>query len=273
MITLKKLFIFVLLLFLSVPSIVFPKLPKRQLEFNIVPLCFNPLGISMETQLKRNFSLFNSDNFLFKDNYLSFSLVNSTTPVQTKNGISVVFKPALFFDLEFRYQHILGWKELSFNSLDSNISKEIIKNKRANDKQNGSGHLFFIKPSLYLAMGKIFFINSFTYYYTEMNHSNIFYNSYFDHLQTNGFNWNLDSMLLYKIKNYLIGLNSSTTYVKENSYQKTNFTFMLLAKNIGLASKNDTLIIRIGIWIKDQFRKDEYEGIYGLMYYSFSYDL
>ncbi len=248
-------------------------LPKWQLKFDI-PIQFNPIGISFETTLKRNFRLYNSNQKIFKNNKLSVGLINKTTPVETQGGAILEFKPADFFDIDFQYAYLWIWRSLRFNSLGESTDSKILKEKRLNDYLNETGVYFHIRPKIFLAYNNIYLINIFTYYYMDVeNGDNIFYNNMYSHLQKSGFNWKLDSNLLYKFDKNYIGLNSATTYASDSDYQRTNITIMYMAENIDLMSKNDILIIRFGKWLNDRFRKKDYLSIYGLIYYSVTFDL
>lgn len=245
---------------------------KWQLNSSLVSRV-NALGLSWSTSVMRKFQLFKSENPLFKSNYLGLGYQFAISPVQINNGPFLRLAPALFFNIDFSYNYVFGWRELAYSSIYEDISESKVNDDKAAIGETATGHRVNIKPNIFLKFGNIVLINRFDAYYMNMGHSDIYYNPYYDHVQKDGWNWENDTMLLYFVNpELLIGIDTTTTYVKVNGYQKTNLSFMLLLNNLKLIDKNESLMFRIGFWVKDKFRKDEYAGLYFVGLYNWAYN-
>ncbi len=256
-----------------------PKFSKKEkkwfLSFElpvIIDIPFEPSGVNLDIDLGRKFSLYDSNNAIFRDNYLSIGIKTRLNPAHAGIGPVITFSPALFFTLEIMYLYAYEWLGVSFDKFGRSRHSSEISDKMWNTPVRHSFHLFSISPTLALKIWKIVFLNMADFIFISSAEEDIFYNQYHGVLQDDELVINNTTVIGFLITNNVItGISSTIKYTKGNDNVRSEIALALLIDNINFISNHDTFIFMIGACIKDDYLIKEYSGAYFMLYYKVNF--
>lgn len=274
----KFVFLIYLLLFIIIPNISLAtdieRIKPKKYNFILkVPLQFNSVGLKIESDINRKIKMFDSDNLLLNSNYMQIGYRTYLTPTEFANGPILKISPALIFDVEMFYGYILGWQELVYDSLNSPISFDDLNDKRAKDSKFGGGNSLDITANFRLKFSNIVLLDRFEYYYLNLDVGDIYYNYYRDHLQKDGSEISNDVVLGYMWnQKLLMGIDYANAFNFDDNFSTNLISLISVFNNPSLLSNNDTMVLKLGRWIDNKYRKEEFGGIYFLLFYSMKFE-
>ena len=210
---------------------------------------FKKWGLSVELDAldiftvtaERRFKLFNSSNVLFKDSHIATGVVTNIMQSGFSIGPYIRISPIALFDVTFDVRYVYEWFGLSFVSPYEDISGAVIEDKISNKEfKSAQGIMLRIIPMLRFKIGPVLFMYTFILYYLNLDHSDVYFNHYYGHLQKDGFDYiNSFGLGFFLKENIILGFLQSISHADDAGYNEYTASCMLIITDINFISKED----------------------------------
>jgi hypothetical protein len=191
--------------------------------------------------IERRFKLFKSSNILFKDNHIAFGAVSNIMQSGFSTGGYMRFSPIAIFDVTADARFVYEWFGLPFSSPFENINGSVIENKIGDGEyKSAKGVMLRIIPNIRFKFGPVLLMYTFILYYLDLDHSKIYFNHYYGHIQKDGFDYIHSMGLGFFLKeNIILGFLQSINHADDAGYNEYTVSTMFIVNNIKFISKED----------------------------------